>query len=71
MTAEELQEGHIQSYKSIVSLKTSIGRAIRTLFTTKNFFSTLSSFYWNYECYNMFNLKRLKVSPRGYNMKKA
>ncbi|UCF85935.1 MAG: B12-binding domain-containing radical SAM protein [Desulfobacteraceae bacterium] len=53
MTVEELQEGHISTYKAAASLKTSFKRAIKTFFKTKSLFSTTCSFYWNYDCYKM------------------
>ncbi|MFB0506026.1 MAG: radical SAM protein [Thermodesulfobacteriota bacterium] len=53
MTAEELQEGHISAYEATASLKGSFARAIKTFFKTKSLFSTISSFYWNYDCFKM------------------
>jgi len=53
MTVEELQEGHISAYEATASLKTSFARAIRTFSKTKSLLSTISSFYWNYDCYKM------------------
>jgi radical SAM superfamily enzyme YgiQ (UPF0313 family) len=53
MTVEELQEGHISAYEATASLKGSFARAIKTFFKTKSLFSTISSFYWNYDCFKM------------------
>ncbi len=53
MTVEELHEGHISAYEATASLKSSFARAIKTFFKTKSLFSTISSFYWNYDCFKM------------------
>jgi len=53
MTVDELQEGYISAYKATASLKSSFVRAVKTFFKTKSLFSTVSSFYWNYDCYKM------------------
>ncbi len=53
MTVEELREGHISAYEATASLRSSFTRAIKTFFKTKSLFSTVSSFYWNYDCYRM------------------
>lgn len=53
MTVEELHEGHISAYEATASLKSSLARAIKTFFKTKSLFSTISSFYWNYDCFKM------------------
>ena len=53
MTVEELHEGHISAYEATASLKSSFARAIKTFLKTKSLFSTISSFYWNYDCFKM------------------
>ncbi len=53
MTAEELRQGHVSAYKATASLGRSCMRAIKTFFKTKSLLSTISSFYWNYDCYKM------------------
>ena len=53
MTVEELHEGHISAYEATASFKSSFMRAIKTFLKTKSLLSTVSSFYWNYDCYKM------------------
>jgi radical SAM superfamily enzyme YgiQ (UPF0313 family) len=53
MTVEELHEGHVSAYRATASLRSSFMRAIKTFFKTKSLLSTVSSFYWNYDCYKM------------------
>jgi radical SAM superfamily enzyme YgiQ (UPF0313 family) len=53
MTVEELQMGHISAYEATASPRSSFRRAMKTFLKTKSLFSTVSSFYWNYDCYKM------------------
>lgn len=55
MTEKELKDGLAYSYKMTASLGTSVKRAMKTLFTTRNWFATLVSFYWNHDSYEAFS----------------